>query len=67
MTYDVTLKCARVCSCVTVGHVENAVTMRRDGDMTQIVHLLLTHAVCMTWDNIFEHLLFVLENYQCIF
>jgi len=67
MTYKVTLKCVHTCSCVTGGHLENTVTVRRDGDVIQIVHLLLTYAVCMTWDSIFEHLLFVLENYQCIF
>jgi len=51
MTYDVTLKGVRSCSCVTGRHVEN--TVRRDGDMTQVVHLLLTHAVCMTWGQHF--------------
>ena len=53
MIYNVTFKCVHSCSCVTGGHVENTVTVRRDGDMTQVVHLLLTHAVCMTWGNIF--------------
>jgi hypothetical protein len=71
MTYSVTLKCVRSYSCVTGGHVENTVTVGRDGDMTQVVHLLLAHALCMTlcmaWGSIFEHLLSVLENYQCIF
>jgi hypothetical protein len=65
MTYDMTLRGVHSCSCVTGRHAEN--TERRDGDVTQVVYLLLTHAVCMSWGSIFEHLLFVLENDQCIF